>query len=445
MSAIFAQPLQTALQPTELLPLTPTLPLPTCRVCVGVPIRNEAEHLPALVKALAHQVDERGQPLDPASYEVLILANNCSDNSAAIAWALGQKYPALNLQVIEVTLPQPQAHVGQARRLVLNEAYRRLSLLADHPLRQASRDRRLIASTDGDTEVAANWLSSLLNEFDQGVDAICGRILTRRTPDLGTPAKTSLYFLRYMAHRYFTAQLEALLDPLPHDRWPRHYQHFGANLAVSAALYGQVGGVPLVPEQEDVALYHKLQQVDAKIRHSPHVRVITSARRLGRTGGGLAARLNQLTQASREQKAIWVESPRLTEARILLRRQLRQCWAALRQNPSEEGAKLRLNPIATSLGLPEAQLRQQIKTALTFGLLLEAIETDQKKRLDVSMWQSATTEISHANMHLRQRLQSLRQPWIAPVEAIPSVSRSAYPLLETLKQIQPIPLFSLTY
>ncbi|MBC8082626.1 MAG: hypothetical protein H7Z21_05385, partial [Hymenobacter sp.] len=51
---------------------------------VIIPARDEAENLPATLAALAAQTTLRGQPLDPASYEILVLANNCRDQTAAV-------------------------------------------------------------------------------------------------------------------------------------------------------------------------------------------------------------------------------------------------------------------------------------------------------------------------------------------------------------------------
>lgn len=436
MPITLAKQAPTPLWAVDLPFLTTDPPLAACRICVVVPVRNEAEHLPAMLGALACQVDAQGRPLDPDSYEVLVLANNCNDGSAAIARALGRAYPTLKLQVLEVTLPKAQAHVGQARRMVMNEAYRRLSLIG--------RDRRIIASTDGDTEVSSTWLASMLNEFDRGVDAVGGRILTRRTADMGINSKTSLYFLRYMAHEYFIAELEAFLDPLPHDCWPRHSQHYGANLAVSAEIYGRVGGVPNVPDQEDVALYRSLQRIDAKIRHSPNVQVMTSARQIGRASGGLAERLTQLALASRQRQAFLVESPWLTEARILVRQQLRQIWMTSNSDRHSStmvrhrARKIRL--IAKSLGLSEVNLRQKLEAATTFGWLIETIEAEQKQRSNPNISACATTEVSLANMHLRQRLLVLRQQ--ATVPTVDNDSKS-YAISETLQQIQSVPFFSL--
>ncbi len=419
--------------PDNLPPLTSTSPLQDCRVCVIVPVRNEAGHLPAMIEAIAHQVNEQGQPINPNSYELLVLANNCSDDSAAIARSLSKTYPALQLHVLEVNLPPAQAHVGKARQMVMNEAYRRLSTIG--------LDRRIIASTDGDTEVSPTWISTLLKEFDKGVDAVGGRILTQRAAAVEINQDISLHYLRRLAHRYLTSQIEAFLDPQPHDCWPRHFQYYGANMSVLAEMYGRVGGLPCVREEEDVALYRQLQQADAKIRHSIDVRVVTSARRTGRATGGLAELLEELAQASRQHYR--VESPQLTEARILVRRQLRQIWAAL-QGGGLHGLTIRTygynaKLLAKSLGLSEARLRQEIEAAPTFGLLVEAISAKQKQNSNYATSRAAT-EISFANMHLRQRLQVLRQHRTAgqtPLWA-PQV------ILETLQQVQSIPIFSLT-
>ncbi len=434
--ALSLQSPYSSLQLGNLPPLTTTSPLRDCRICVIVPVRNEAKHLPAMIKAIAHQIDEKGQPINPNSYELLVLANNCSDHSAAIARALSTTYPTLQIQVLEVHLPPDQAHVGKARQIIMNEAYRRLSTVG--------LDQRIIASTDGDTEVSPTWISALLKEFDQGADAVGGRILTRRAAAADINQNISLHYLRRLAHSYLTSQIEAFLDPQPHDCWPRHFQYCGANMSVLAAMYGRIGGLPDVRDEEDVALYCKLQLADAKIRHSLDVRVITSARRTGRATGGLAELLEDLAAATHQHQRYWVESPNLTEARILVRQQLRRIWAALHSGTPHGftirtyGYNARL--LAKSLGLSEAQLRAEIERAPTFGLLVEAIATRQKQHDDDASFR-ATTEISFANMRLRQRLQALRQRWAA-VQAPPVWTPSV--ILEALQQVKSIPIFSLT-
>ena len=415
--------------------LTQASPSPRCQISVIIPVRNEAENLPSAIAALAHQIDDTGSPIYPERYEVLVLANNCSDNTVAIARQLKAHYPLLQLQVVEVSLAKAEAHVGKARQMIMDEAYRRFA--------QIGLEGRIIASTDGDTEVAPNWISTLLKEFDKGIDAVGGRIITRRLASEISP-EVSLYYLRRLAHAYFAAQIECLLDPQPHDCWPRHFQYCGANMAVSAVMYGKVGGMPLVRDEEDVALYRQLQQADAKIRHSLDVRVSTSARQVGRATGGLSELLETLSNTSQARQAVLVESPSLTEARILLRQQLRQTWTALQSgyDYSISSYVQTANMLSNGLGLSSRQLCQQIETASTFGRLLVAIASQQKEQICPQAF-VPTTEISFANMHLRQRLRAARQKCATADPLLKSHAHRV--VLQSLQQVQAIPIFSPAY
>ena len=351
--------------------LTSKPPLSDCRVSVIIPVRNEAESLPAVIKALAHQVDSQLKTIDPNSYEVLVLANNCTDNTVQTLEFLGDRYPNLQLHAIEVSIPKEIAHVGKARQMVMNEAYRRFSLIG-------LKDR-IIASTDGDTEVAPNWISTLIEAFDKGIDALGGRIITRRAESPGMSPEISLYYLRRLAHAYFTAQIESCLDPQPHDCWPRHFQYCGANMAVSAEMYGRVGGMPLVKHEEDVALYQRLQRADAKIRHSLDARVLTSARQAGRATGGLSELLGTLSQSSSNRQPVFVEPPEITEARIIIRRYLRQIWTAVKEEQISNVKQYARTAdlISRGLSLPTNQLVHAVETVPTFGELVETLRAYQ--------------------------------------------------------------------
>ncbi len=427
----------------NLIPLTTEFPHKDCRVCVVAPVRNEAEGIGATIRSFAQQVDSEGRSLDPNSYEVLILANNCTDDTAAVGRAIARLHPKLNLHIIEVSLPDAIAHVGTARRLVMNEAYRRLSLVGI--------ENRIIASTDGDTEVSSKFVNSLISEFDKGVDAVGGRILTRRKTDAELTADTSLYFLRHLAHQHFIAQIEAFLDPQPHDCWPRHFQYYGANMSVLASVYGQVGGLPPTPQEEDVALHCLLKEADAKIRYSPHVQVITSARQVGRATGGLAELLDRLTKTSNQKQAVLVESPTLTEARILVREQLRQFWLTINGNGANgfvvRKYAQRADLLSRCLGFSSVHLRREIEAAPTFGKLIASVELYQRHQFGSShRW--ANTEISAANMHLRQLLQALRRQTNEQMSLDTRQfldTRYLQSTLQALKQIQTIPIFSMRH
>lgn len=112
------------------------------QVSVVVPVRNEAIHLFETLEALRKQVDENGKPLPAGTYEVLVLANNCTDHSAQIAISYQQKFPAFLLQVKSVCLPTEKANIGTVCRMLMDEAFRRLI--------RSGNPNGIIASTDGD-------------------------------------------------------------------------------------------------------------------------------------------------------------------------------------------------------------------------------------------------------------------------------------------------------
>src|SRR5690349_19631933 len=89
------------------------------RPVVAVPARNEAERLPTLLSALAHQTwllaaNER--------LDVVVVLNNCNDHSADIVNAASTHDDGLRLHVLNVHFPPPWAHVGSARRLAMERA-----------------------------------------------------------------------------------------------------------------------------------------------------------------------------------------------------------------------------------------------------------------------------------------------------------------------------------
>lgn len=77
----------------SLKPLVTQPPSPYCEVSVIVPVRDEAETLFGTLAALAHQIDLAGNPLARECYEIILLANNCSDDSVAIAQSFAKQHP----------------------------------------------------------------------------------------------------------------------------------------------------------------------------------------------------------------------------------------------------------------------------------------------------------------------------------------------------------------
>ncbi|MBO0357750.1 glycosyltransferase [Hymenobacter sp. BT186] len=393
-------------------------PHPGVLVSVIIPAKDEATNLPATLAALAAQTNLAGQPLDPVTYEILVLANNCKDRTAAVVRKFAQQHPSLALYVAEVKLPPAEAHVGQARRLLMDEACRRLESVAGAT--------GIIASTDADTRVAPTWLAATLMEIQAGADAVGGRIFPEQTNAQKGPVRRT--HLHDAAYRLLRARLEALLDPEPADPCPRHHQHFGASLALTVAAYQQVGGLPVVPFLEDEALWQALRRHDLRLRHSPAVRVSTSARYAGRVAVGLSWQLREWARMTRQQREPLVESGVALAAEWTARRKLRQLWAQARQQPRQQWPLcVRL---AAVLSVPASPLARQITSAPTFGLLWEWV---LKHR---AVWRRGrVTTLSVAVKELRQLIAQQEQ---LEAEAASNVPLPSTQPLSASQQIQAV-------
>jgi hypothetical protein len=285
-------------------PLVATPPRAALEIAIVIPVRDEQEWLPSALAALAGQRMLDGSPLDRDRYEIILLVNNSVDASAAVAVECARQYPSLALHVVEVELPEREAHVGRARRMLMDAAAARLPA------------NGVIATTDADTRVAPDWVAMTLAEIAAGADAVGGRILVDPAGFADDGGHTRRMHLLDVTYRYLVAELEARLAPDPFDPWPRHFQHFGASLAVAVGAYRQIGGIPPLPSLEDVALYDALRRVKARIRHSPSVRVVTSARSVGRTGFGFAVQLQRWSAMGVRHEPFLVESPSSILARL---------------------------------------------------------------------------------------------------------------------------------
>lgn len=368
-------------------------PLQQCEMCVIIPVKDEAQTLRHNLAAFANQTCLSGKPLCPSGYEIIILANNCVDDSAEIARQFAKQHPRLAVHVAEITLPPDRAYIGHVRKLLMDEAYLRLMRL--------KRSRGVIASTDGDTEVSATWIAAILEEIGGGVDAVGGRILTDRQSRHALHPQAKSYFLQEVGYRSLVAQIEYYLDPDPYDPLPRHYQHYGASLAVTAEMYAQAGGIPPVKTPEDEAFYQALLRVDARFRHSPLVKVTTSARASGRSPVGLAAQLRKWTEMS-EGSTFKVEPVGAMIAGFKSRRKLRSLWQRL-----SSGSQLSLDevkPLADKLGISTNWLLDELRQNYPFGKLFEHVTQHQQHNY-VSHWQPI--EIMTAISELRQYLATL--------------------------------------
>ncbi len=368
-------------------------PLPQCQVSVIVPAKDEAQTIVATLTALANQTCLDGQPLNPLTYEIIVLANNCSDESARIARQFAQQHPDLVLHVAEVTLSPDLAYIGHVRKMLMDEAYLRLM--------SVGRSRGIIASTDGDTVVSHTWIAAILHEIGSGVDAVGGRILTDRHSRQALHPQAKSHFLQEVGYRSLVAQVEFHLDPDPYDPLPRHYQHYGASLAVTAEMYAKAGGIPPVRTPEDEAFYQSLLRVDARFRHSPLVQVTTSARLSGRSPVGLAAQLRNWTELSADS-TLKVAPAAAMIGWFQLRHKLRSIWQQLLFDPKISVDEVDL--VADKLGISTNWLFDELCQDYPFGRLFDRVTQCQQHHY-LSRWQPI--EVTIAIGELRQYLDTL--------------------------------------
>jgi glucosyl-3-phosphoglycerate synthase len=247
--------------PTSLPP-----PHPALRVSVVVPARNEEELIGSCLQALAEQGG-----ISPEEYEVLLVLDRCTDATEDRALEIAAKHPYTQLYLLE----GPGRGAGHARRVGMEEACGRFLYL--------NRPEGLIASTDADTMVAADWLSVQLEVAARGARAIGGHIELRDDNNLPHGVSGWRSEQGQLRQRELLANLDED-EPLRVEHW----QFSGASLALTAAAYKEIGGLEPRAALEDEYLERALARRGILIERPLAVRVATSARLVGRAERGLS-------------------------------------------------------------------------------------------------------------------------------------------------------------
>jgi len=231
-------------------------------VGVVVPARNEEARIGACLEALAAQRD-----VDLARVLVVLVLDDCSDGTRAMALAVAARRPALRLCLINGS----GMGAGPARALGMRHARDAID----------SDDRfALLLSTDADTRVGPAWIASQIAAVGSGSLAIGGLIELDPDEARRHPAAVETRARRAPGR---------LLAVRRHTAGAEHHHFSGASFALTPATYDRIGGLPDPEVLEDEALERHLRERDVPICYLRSVQVVTSARLNGRVrGAGLA-------------------------------------------------------------------------------------------------------------------------------------------------------------
>ncbi|OQR30172.1 glycosyl transferase [Pseudomonas sp. Bc-h] len=209
-----------------------------------VPAHNEQDFLDDCIKSLIAAASH--QELKGEVVEILIVLDDCSDDSALIAHAHGVL-----------------THSCQHRNVGMTRAAGAKLMI--------ERGARWLAFTDADSVVPYAWLADQV-AFE--ADAVCGIVHVNDWSEHPEQVRT----------RY-----DSLYRPVDD-----HRHIHGANLGVSSIAYQRAGGFKALAAHEDVHLVEDLQRTGARIVWTARNSVSTSARKHCRCKEGFGDYLNSL-------------------------------------------------------------------------------------------------------------------------------------------------------
>lgn len=286
---------------------------PLARLVVCVPARNEALTLPRLIRSLEAQIGASPE----ARLRVVVLANNCTDDTVPVLQALERTgLGALRLRIVEASLAPAEAHVGTARRMALDAG---CAWLADEGVTDG-----VLLSTDADAVAPPDWASANLRALAEA-DLVGGRLVIDPQAERPDPAVADLHG---RIERYWAGirALEDIIDPPPHDPAPRHGDHVAASLALRAGLYEAVGGLPRLACGEDNALVARVRRTGGRVRHCPAVSIAVSDRAAGRVEGGMATEMLRRSRVAGGLESYCLPPAEHWLAVIARRRDWRLAW-----------------------------------------------------------------------------------------------------------------------
>lgn len=216
---------------------------------VVVPAHQEASRIAATLNALAVQRDP--------DFTLVVVDNASTDATTAIARDFADRAP-FPVHVLD----EPEKGVGCA---------------VDTGFRYAiERGAVLLARTDADCLPHPGWTAGARAALLRGAGLVCGRVDARRDEHgpLGRAAFRALVKIAAFFGRIRPAHRRR------HGYLAPYRMHAGNNMAVTAALYEAVGGMPRRPSPTDRLFLNRVRRRTTAIVHARDMVVENSTRRL---------------------------------------------------------------------------------------------------------------------------------------------------------------------
>jgi glycosyltransferase involved in cell wall biosynthesis len=227
------------------------------RIGIVLPAKDEQRSIGACLVSIAEAAAHVQQ-----SVTVLAVLDNCSDGSVDVVRRFASKTAHLEVDYLEIEADS----VGYARWVGMATLISRLGACGTW-----------LATTDSDSTVPPQWLSTQLRHAASGAEVVLGTVTVDDWRDRSSGLQARA------ARRYGDSD-----NPNCH----RHIH--GANLSCSATAYLAAGGFPDRRCDEDVALVRAFRRNSEPIAWAIDLPVTTSARREARAPGGFAAYLTAL-------------------------------------------------------------------------------------------------------------------------------------------------------
>lgn len=308
-------------------------------ICVAIPVCDEIERVGRCVEALSEQRDSSGLLIGRGQVRVVLMANGCTDGTYEFVLRNLESF-RIAVTAYHARLPETRRNAGFARRM------------ANHAAIEILHEKSgLLFMTDADSVAPPQWIANYCQMLRGGYDAVAGQV--DLNPDDSDDIIPLLDSRGTLENQYTSLldQLDSIVDPIPHDPWPRHYNASGANIAVRVDALRGICDFPVVPCGEDRLLIGMMEAQGRRVRHDCATRVLTSGRLFGRAPGGMADTLRRRLKAPLTPCDPRLETAQAAYQRASLRKRLREAWINRERWPSAAGEWVRYLKIADQLAI----------------------------------------------------------------------------------------------